>query len=379
MADKKSDEPSEGSEHYGHASIADDTGHSGIVNHLNSRDHGILERAIRGRVSRLVGAGHPETHADAAVVDELCFDPRLNPELDPQARQLPGTDKAIAYRSVLLQALIDPDPRRYREVIADLAGMGVPMQTLAIQLFSPVAARLGDRWCEDEADFMLVAVASTRLSMIINHLSHMTSRPVRETKAERRVLLARTRRAIHTIGVAIVASCFRDMGWIVDGGIDLEVDDTLHAKLASTPYDMLGISIGQVDDVEECSRTIKRVQSNPMTKRVKIAVGGPAVFTNPTLSTISVPISSPIPPCRSCASRNAFPPDHAVRAIIPREQGSRTGWHRIPHSRPTLHCAGRVRSGTPPEHCRHGAKLSARTPPLFGVSQIQWLPLTCCR
>lgn len=282
MADKKSDEPADGSLDYDHTPLAEDTGHSGHANHLNSRDHRILEQVIRGRVSRLVGAGHPEVHVETATGDARHFDPRLNPELDPMARQLPGTDKAIGYRSVMLQALIDPDPRRHREVIADLSCMGVPMQTLAIQLFSPVAAQLGDRWCEDEADFMLVAVASTRLSMIINHLSHMAGRPIRDSRAERRVLLARTRRAMHTIGVAIVASCFRDMGWIVDGGIDLEVDETLHEKLASTPYDMLGISIGQVDDVEECSRTIRRVQSNPMTKRVKIAVGGPAVFTNPT-------------------------------------------------------------------------------------------------
>ncbi len=37
----------------------------------------------------------------------------------------------------------------------------VPIQTLAVHLFAPVASRLGDLWCDDEADFMQVAVAST--------------------------------------------------------------------------------------------------------------------------------------------------------------------------------------------------------------------------
>jgi 3-oxoacyl-[acyl-carrier protein] reductase len=63
--------------------------------------------------------------------------------------------------------------------------------------------------------------------MIVNHVSHAGIPPAVDAKEQRRILLARTRGAMHTIGVSIVASCFRDMGWAVEGGSDLEIDDSL--------------------------------------------------------------------------------------------------------------------------------------------------------
>lgn len=297
MANDNSGRPSGADNQSSNQPIDSDTGQTGRFHgaeHLSARDHGVLEDAIRKSVSRMVGAGHPEIpqaeppQADAGADAEagvcgLGFDPRLHPEHDPVASQLPGTDKAISYRNALKEALIDIDPRAHRAMIEELQASGVPMQTLAIHLFSPVAARLGDQWCDDEIDFMLVAVASTRLSMIINHLSHLSIQRTQsqDDRPVRRVLLARTGKAAHTIGVAIVASCFREMGWVVDGGVDTELDDTIHKRLSNTPYHLLGISVGQVDQVEECTRTIRRIHATPSPRRLKIAVGGPAVLANP--------------------------------------------------------------------------------------------------
>lgn len=249
---------------------------------LTNRDHQILERTIRGSVSRLVGASHPEfspTPDARGMPEEL--DVRLHPELDPLARQLPGTEKATVFRTALMKSLIDSDPRSHREIMVELQRAEIPMQTLAIQLFAPVAARLGNLWCTDEADFMQIAVASTRLGMIINHLSHTSEKVVKERKSDRRVLLARTRGTMHTIGVSIVATCFRDMGWEVDGGIDLEVDDSLYHRLMQSHYQLLGISVGQVSDATQCSEAIRRIHSSPSARRTKIAIGGPAVRLHP--------------------------------------------------------------------------------------------------
>lgn len=296
MANDNSGRPSGADNQSSSQPIDSDTGQTGRFHgaeHLSARDHGVLENAIRKSVSRMVGAGHPEISAEPPQADAdtgaeagLCgleFDPRLHPEQDSVASQLPGTDKAISYRNALKEALIDIDPRAHRAMIEELQASGVPMQTLAIHLFSPVAARLGDQWCDDEIDFMLVAVASTRLSMIINHLSHLSAQRTQsqDDRPVRRVLLARTGKAAHTIGVAIVASCFREMGWMVDGGADTELDDTIHKRLSNTPYHLLGISVGQVDQVEECTRTIRRIHATPTPRRLKIAVGGPAVLANP--------------------------------------------------------------------------------------------------
>jgi methylmalonyl-CoA mutase cobalamin-binding subunit len=259
------------------------SGHSKRVDpQLSISDHRTLERAIRGSVSSIVGASHPDHsshhHRQGAPVDD---DLMLHPEYHPLARQMPGADHAIGYRVSLLNCLIDPDPRLHRRFIEELLRASVPVRTLAVHLFAPVATELGHRWCSDEADFMQVAVASTRLSMIVNHVSHTGSLSMEEPGAQRRILLARTHGAQHTIGVSIVASCFRDMGWAVDGGSDLEIDEEIYARLSDRPYDLLGISVSRVDEARDCSEVIRRVQAGRKTRRMKIAVGGPAVVASP--------------------------------------------------------------------------------------------------
>ena len=88
---------------------------------LTSLEQRILESAIRGAVPRLVGAGHAELSMDPGAGEmpsEIDF--HLHPELDPKARELPGTEKAISYRAALTQALIQADPRGHREMIEEL-------------------------------------------------------------------------------------------------------------------------------------------------------------------------------------------------------------------------------------------------------------------
>lgn len=249
---------------------------------LNSSDHRQLERAIRGAVSTIVGANHSEIlvpRGGPIGVSEQDF--VLHPEDHPVARQMPGTEKAVGLRNGLLKCLVDPDPRNHREFIDELMRGAVPMRTLAVDLFAPTAARLGDLWCNDEADFMQVAVACSRLNMIVNHVSHVGAPSSVDRIERRRILLARTRGAMHTVGVSIVASCFRDMGWAVEGGSDLEIDDSLYMRLSSKHYNLLGISVGRVDEARECSEAIHRVQSSLRTRHMKVAVGGPAVITSP--------------------------------------------------------------------------------------------------
>ncbi|WP_244616293.1 cobalamin-dependent protein [Rhizobium sp. RU20A] len=249
--------------------------------HLSASDHRLLERTIRGSVPGIVGAGHPELihgHAGDAMAGEHSMQ---HPELHPLARQMPGTDQAVAFRPRLLACLIDADPRHHRGFLEELQRSGVPVRTLAVHLFAPVAASLGDLWCTDEADLMQVAVASTRLSMIVNHISHASIAPQVEGARRKSILLARTPGGLHTIGLSIVASCFRDMGWGVEGGGDLEIDDSLYTRLSRKPYTVLGISVGRVDEVPACTDVIRRVQTTPATRTMRIAVGGPAVIAKP--------------------------------------------------------------------------------------------------
>ncbi|MFB2552538.1 cobalamin B12-binding domain-containing protein [Ensifer soli] len=249
--------------------------------HLSASDHRLLERTIRGSVPGIVGAGHPELVLGRRGDRAIGEDSLTHPELHPLARQMPGTEQAVAFRPRLMACLVDSDPRHHRGLLDELQRSGIPVRTLAVHLFAPVAAALGDLWCTDEADLMQVAVASTRLGMIVNHISHASIAPQMDNGRRKSILLARTPGALHTIGLSIVASCFRDMGWSVDGGGELEIDDSLYARLARKPYTMLGISVGRIDEVAACTAVIRRVQSTQATRATRIAVGGPGVIAKP--------------------------------------------------------------------------------------------------
>ncbi|XYK82107.1 MAG: cobalamin B12-binding domain-containing protein [Labrenzia sp.] len=248
---------------------------------LSLQDLTVLEMSVRGQVSGLVGALHPNAEKlilNGSTVSDL--DLRLNPELDERARQMPSMDVAISYRVPFLKSLIDPDPRHHRDLIEELVQTNIPLQTLAIHLLCPIATELGNYWCTDDADFMQVAVASTRLSNIVNHLTHAGPQPSVPTSAKR-ILLARSHGTKHTLGVNLVRMCFRDLGWIVDGGADMEIGDTMYMRLSAGPYDMLGLSIGRLEEANDCMEAIQRCRSEAATGNTKIVIGGAAVLTHP--------------------------------------------------------------------------------------------------
>ncbi|GAB4511610.1 MAG: hypothetical protein Tsb0019_07270 [Roseibium sp.] len=189
-------------------------------------------------------------------------------------------DKAVSYRVPFLKSLIDPDPRHHRDLIDELVQADIPLQTLAIHLLCPIATELGNYWCTDDADFMQVAVASTRLSNIVNHLTHAGLQPSAPASAKR-ILLARSHGTRHTLGVTLVRMCFRDLGWIVDGGADMEIGDTMFMRLSTKPYNLLGLSIGQLEEARDCTEAIARCRSEAASRRTRIAIGGAAILSRP--------------------------------------------------------------------------------------------------
>ncbi|MFP1633823.1 B12-binding domain-containing protein [Zhengella sp. ZM62] len=245
----------------------------------------MLESVIRKTVTGMVAEGHPEfarssSTPSAAPEPAEADDFGLHPERDPALMALPGAANALAYRERIDAALADANPRAIRELTIALHESGIPIHTLSVMLFSPIAKHLGDRWCTDDVDFIQVAVASTRLSMMIKHL--MQAAPIwADTRNERRcVLLARANGAQHTLGILIVAACFRDLGWHVDGGSDLEIGDSLLDRLAASTYNLLGMSVGSLDDARPCSDAITEIRARHKSPKLWIAVGGPAVVCN---------------------------------------------------------------------------------------------------
>ncbi len=255
---------------------------------LSLSDQSILRATIGDRVAKRVEQSHPEIAAsrlkqasEKAISEKknriLSENIAFDPDTDEDAKNLPGADAARKYREVLQKALTDADHIHHRVVIEQLAKEKIPIKTASIQLFAPVAAKLGELWCEDDIDFVQVAVASSRLNIIVNQLVHKAKSVLPVQRNGRKVLLARTSGGNHTLGLTIVAACFDDAGWDVEGGAETEANDALMRQLGTSNFHLLGLSVGATSAVDECKEILSRSRKYSYNPTIRTAVGGPAV------------------------------------------------------------------------------------------------------
>lgn len=239
----------------------------------------LLRSTIRDRVAKRVERLHPELEFGSNKSEDRQSDQpgKYDPDFDETAAKMPGADKARRYCDILHQALIDADPVHHRKIIERLREEKIPIQTASMHLFTPVAARLGEMWCDDEMDFVQVAVASSRLNAIVNHLVRLKKEMLPKIKSGRRIILARTAGENHTLGLTIVAACFSDAGWSVDGGADMIADDEFMRQLKNEPYELMGISVGASVAAANCKTIITRGLQSSENRNLRTAVGGPAV------------------------------------------------------------------------------------------------------
>ena len=237
--------------------------------HLSASDHMILEDAIRRSISKAVEAGHSPSSAPTLTASQSG---EIGGGVDAA-----DSDAAEAFRPRLMRAISDPDPRHHRRLTEEIVKSGLPTQTLAMHLFTPVAAELGRAWCDDTTDFVQVAVAATRLNMMLHSLAQDVMQSGTSVESNKHMILARAPEAMHTIGIAIVAACFRDRGWIVDGGSDLVVEEPLFRRIDTQPYTLVGLSAGSLLERDLFARTIERIRRDHGRDGMLISIGGPAV------------------------------------------------------------------------------------------------------
>jgi methanogenic corrinoid protein MtbC1 len=160
---------------------------------------------------------------------------------------------------------------------------GASLEVICLDLLAPAARELGDRWEEDECDFMQVTVGLCRLHQLLRELSPEFCVDESERAGNRRILLATCPGDQHTFGIALVAQFLRRAGW-----------DVWHEFLASTAeilevcsqhwFSVVGLSVAtetRIDVLKETIRAIRRASRN---RGVGIMVGGPILIDRPELA-----------------------------------------------------------------------------------------------
>jgi len=199
-----------------------------------------------------------------------------NPQPGSAAPQPTDIDK------FLQQIVLGSEPETLA-LIEGLRERGVSVESLYIDLFGPVARRLGEMWDDDACDFSTVTVALGRLQRLLRELSPAFGTEIEHPANGRRALFVQPRDEQHSFGLSMVAEFFRRDGWDVIGGVGGAVASPV-ALVRDEWVDVIGFSVGSDLRLPWLQETIAAVRAASRNTALGVLVGGPPFVTQPELA-----------------------------------------------------------------------------------------------
>ncbi len=246
-------------------------------NERNTRDEA---RASVHRIARHGFSGDDREHLEQAIRDHVVARVIGYHSDGDRAANDHGGDGV--YFRTLLGALLEPDPRYFHTILEHLTREQAPLIAVCETLVVPIANELGRMWLNDTETFVSISIASSRLQSLINQLAQERNLAARGNR-EKKILLARMPGDDHTLGLTVIAACFSEEGWTVDGGADLEAGDAAFAMLANGDYSIFGVSLGTRAHLDGFASIVARTHGLRVSRKPKIGVGGPVVAANPEI------------------------------------------------------------------------------------------------
>ena len=168
-------------------------------------------------------------------------------------------------------------------LIESLRERGVSVESLYLELFGPIARRLGEMWEDDACDFSTVTVALGRLQRLLRELSPAFGTEIEHPANGRRALFVQPRDEQHSFGLSMVAEFFRRDGWDVIGGVGGAVASPV-AMVRDEWVDIIGFSVGSDVRLPWLQETIAAVRAASRNTTLGVLVGGPPFVAHPELA-----------------------------------------------------------------------------------------------
>jgi methanogenic corrinoid protein MtbC1 len=158
------------------------------------------------------------------------------------------------------------------------------MESIFLDLFSPVARRLGELWNEDLCDFTQVTLGLWRIQKMVYELS--SSVPENLSGSTRttplRAMLVAAPGSQHTLGLTMVCEFFRRAGWDVYSEPCANAHELTELARHGW-FDVIGLSASVDDQLEPLETFISDLRSASRNPSVGMMVGGPLFLNNASL------------------------------------------------------------------------------------------------
>lgn len=163
-----------------------------------------------------------------------------------------------------------------------MSGESISIESIFLDLITPAARWLGRQWEEDQMDFTAVTHGLMRMHQITRNLGYVNTESPQTGAEVKRILLACTPGSMHILGLVIVSEFFRSDGWQVVLDI-APTEISLVQALKREWFDMIGLSVGLVEQLPELPGLINKLKSQALNPATLIILGGPATLLSPEI------------------------------------------------------------------------------------------------
>ena len=152
---------------------------------------------------------------------------------------------------------------------------GVTLENIYLSLLTPAARRLDAMWVADECDFTQITIALWRMQQLVYNFSPEFRRDSAQWNPDhKRIMLMPVPGSQHTLGILLVSEFFHRAGWHV-WGEPTAGRQALVEAVRDNWFDIAGISIGSVNQVEELGTFITDLRQASRNDHLRVIVGGP--------------------------------------------------------------------------------------------------------
>ncbi|WP_294541375.1 cobalamin B12-binding domain-containing protein [uncultured Rhodoblastus sp.] len=184
--------------------------------------------------------------------------------------------------SSFTQLVLAPDTSCAERQVAEFTARGLSMEQVFLDLFEPVARRLGQMWETDECDFMDVTRGMGCLQRLLARMDCNSGAPA---LIEQRSILMSTMpgEKQHSFGITIVEKMLEAWGWNVRSERPTSIDHILEI-VEKEWFAVLGLSVSNTNALEPLARFISEIRGRSQNSSIGVMVGGPALYDQPGLA-----------------------------------------------------------------------------------------------
>jgi methanogenic corrinoid protein MtbC1 len=243
-------------------------------------------------VHRLGPSPRAATVAGRAALIAKAFETAIVPELallhPPVAEAASRATRAATVSEVDLATLVAQVLAGDRDAcfasIDGLAGRGLTLAQICIDVLAPTARRLGQLWDEERCSFVDVTLGLGTLHSMLQRAGEWFAPHLLPARnPARRVLLGSLSGEQHSFGLAMLGDLFRQSGWDVTTATAMTQADLADACRRDW-FAIAGLSVAADERARMLADTIRMIRADSVNPAIGIMVGGPALIQHPELA-----------------------------------------------------------------------------------------------